>query len=404
MKKIAFITTLQPATHYSRYLVGALQKIKGGPARRSLDEGGPEVLIWADNNPKNRTVTLKNVVPLWDPKGNYLDQILAVARKANPDLVHIQHEINMFGGARRALKFPNLPRALREEVFKVVITFHAVVATADINPDFLTAFSLPKIKPLVWLIRAGFSRLYRASAQAADQIIVHSPVSKKVLIADYGISSDKITVIPIGIPQKQTGIKPIQPKNLNLPKNARVLLYFGYLIRRKGLEYLIDGFDRAAKKYPNLHLVLAGGTLDYQKDYPKELQARIKQLPTADHFHFTGFVSEAELNLLYDRALALILPYTLSISSSLPLTFAFQHGKPVLASSIGTLRDEIRPGQDGLLFTPRSARAIAHSIGQILADPDLYQKLSTGARSNLTTRSWDKIADKTLALYKKTLK
>src|SRR3990167_6184182 len=95
---------------------------------------------------------------------------------------------------------------------------------------------------------------------------------------------------------------------------------------------------------------------------PAELKARSRKLPSANRFHFTGFISEAELNWLYDLALALILPYTLSISSSLPLTFAFQHGKPVLASSIGTLRDEIQPSKDGLLFTPRSAPAIAGAI------------------------------------------
>lgn len=388
--KIAFITTLQPATHYSRYLVGAMQK----PSSPS------EIYIWADNDPKNRQVPLKNVKPLWNPKGDYVDQILVEAKRLKPDLIHIQHEINMFGGSRRALRFPSLPRALKQAGFKVLITFHAVVAQDDINSEFLQAFSLPRFKPLILVLRAGFRRLFRQAAKFADGIIVHSEVTKHVLVDDYGINSEKISVIPIGIPPKASDGKSTAPKTLKLPKDAKVLLYFGYLIRRKGLEYLIDGFATAARKQKNLHLILAGGALDYQKDYPEELKKRINKLPCADRFHFTGFVSEPELNWLYDRSLALILPYTLSISSSLPLSFAFQHGKPVLASSIGTLRDEIRSGRDGLLFAPKSAKAITNTVEKLMKKPALQKQLQAGALENLQTRSWNKVGHLTANLYK----
>jgi len=83
----------------------------------------------------------------------------------------------------------------------------------------------------------------------SDKIISISTTTKKNLINDYNIPSQKISVIPVGV-----NTKVFQP--INLKKIPNSVLYVVRLHKRKGLLYLIDAIRLARKEIPNIKLYI----------------------------------------------------------------------------------------------------------------------------------------------------
>lgn len=214
-----------------------------------------------------------------------------------------------------------------------------------------------------------------------------------------------MTVIPIG----SDTVKPLKNNASlgedieELMKGKKIILFFGFILKRKGLEYLINAFSELHKKFPEYILIFAGGTLNYQNFYMLDLQKQIRKLELTHKILFTGFLTEGQIHRLYKEAQFLVLPYTYSISSSLPLTFAIQYHKPVIATDIGSLSEEIRNGKDGILCKARNVKSLENAMEKIMVDDILYSALCEGMKITHKQRTWEHTADLTFTLYSKVL-
>ena len=392
MLEIAFVTTLQPETHYSRYLLNELVKVN------------PNLEIWADRDKKNKNLPYKYLNLCWSKGPFYPFQLFWQALKSSAKIIHVQHEINMFGGKLSALIFPLLLFVLKVLGKKIVITVHAVVPQEEINQDFLAAFKFPRGYIFCLSVKFFFFFLFKSILFFADRIIVHSNYLKDVLVKDYSGQKSKINVIPIGVPAPKSNKYTLNAPWAKKLKNKKIILYFGYLLRRKGLEYLLEAFERFSRKHKTYSLVLAGGELDYQKDYARELENKVRRKKLDKKIIFTGFISQEEILALYDKAQFLTLPYTYSISSSLPLSFAMQYQKPVIATNIGSLKEEVVDKKDGILVPPCDNNALFRAIETLATNTRLYEKLSRGQKEKCLERSWKNVAQKTYLLYSRVYK
>jgi glycosyltransferase involved in cell wall biosynthesis len=238
----------------------------------------------------------------------------------------------------------------------------------------------------------------------ARGIIVHSDYARNILIDSYRIKKDKVISIPIGVPVAQLdNLEEIfLGKSLEKKMNKKkIILFFGYILKRKGLDYLIGAFNRIVPRYPDYTLVLAGGVLDYQKDYVNNLKERIRKLGLENKVIFTSFLTQSQIEKFYHLCHFVVLPYTYSISSSLPLSFAIQHHKPVIATSIGSLKEEIEDGEDGILCPPKDARCLGKAMEKLIKNKKFYQKLVSGMKKKHKNRLWRKTAKQTLFFYKR---
>jgi glycosyltransferase involved in cell wall biosynthesis len=79
---------------------------------------------------------------------------------------------------------------------------------------------------------------------------------------------------------------------------------------------------------------------------------------------------------------------------------AMAHGRAVVASDVGGLRDAIDDGVDGVLVRPRDVRALREAIERLLADPELRARLGAAARAK-AQREWsrDAMADALVRVY-----
>jgi len=144
-----------------------------------------------------------------------------------------------------------------------------------------------------------------------------------------------------------------------------LVLFFGRLLRYKGLEYLLEAFQQLDPQ--RFELIIAGeGDLS---DYCIE-GANIRTL--------NRFIPDEEMAALFNEAHAVALPY-LSASQSGVAYMAFAFEKPVIATRVGALADVVIDGQNGFLIEPRSAEALAAALTRI-ADPATWSRLTENVR------------------------
>ncbi len=144
--------------------------------------------------------------------------------------------------------------------------------------------------------------------------------------------------------------------------------------RYKGHDELLEAFPEVARRLPAARLVVAGGG----DDRPR-LEAKAAALGVADRVFFTGFVSEATLAVLYDRAALLAMP---SRGEGFGLVYleAMRVGRPCLAAR-GTAADEVVvDGETGLLVDPTDRAEISSALARLLGEPETGRRMGAAGK------------------------
>jgi glycosyltransferase involved in cell wall biosynthesis len=153
------------------------------------------------------------------------------------------------------------------------------------------------------------------------------------------------------------------------------VLYAGRLSAEKGVAELVEAAH-------GLRLVVAG-------DGPLR-----RQVPGA-----LGFVPHEELDRLYARAAVVACPSRRE-GFGVACLEAMAHGKPVVATGVGGLRDLVVDGETGIVVPPRDPAALRAALGALLADRELRRRLGSAGRERARQRfSWDAVTDATVAAY-----
>jgi glycosyltransferase involved in cell wall biosynthesis len=387
--RVAIVSKLYPETHYTIFLGKALQAAVADDRIQ---------LLFYRSIPESNRVDLNNSRKVWSQNIFYPFEIFRQVAKDKPDIVHIQHEFNMFGGYRTVAVFPVLLLLLRLARAKTVITLHAVVPPSMVNPEFARVFGASS---RLWIfLRLAMWITFRTSISLSSSIIVHANILKTYLERGYDAPPEKIQVIPIGVPEAYTKFAE-HSKWKSLLSGKKIILFFGYLTERKDVTSLIRAFRKLSIDRDDLRLVIVGGILSYSSPYVDKLRSTIIALGIEDKVMLdtrTPFPAE-ELHELYELADVFVLPYSLSISSSLVLSFALQHRKPVVAADTPVLRELIIAGQEGLLYTGNDDNDLSRSIERLIKDEEFRQNCTTAMGRKAEELSWSNVAETTLRVY-----
>lgn len=79
-------------------------------------------------------------------------------------------------------------------------------------------------------------------------------------------------------------------------------------------------------------------------------------------------------------------------------------GKPVAASNVGGIPFVVEDGKTGLLFESGDVEDLSDKIVTILKDEKLREKMGEARRERAKEFAWDKIAERTVEVYKEILK
>ena len=328
-------------------------------------------------------------------------QICHKAKVDKVQVAHIQLEINTFGHPITLALMSLLLLGLRSAKIKIVITLHGVF------PRFLLSSGGPnflgnRYKKVLFL--GFFTLFYRTISLFSSSTIVHSRVFKNWL-SEYGISSDKIIYIPHGIiANSKIADKERMEAWKRKTDGKRVILCFGVLSPRKGLENLIKAFKIVHKEHPEILLVLAGDEPVYFSGYKNKLKNLVAQLDISNNVLFAGRIPENDIGPLFQTAEIVVLPYSFSVSASGPLTIAFQYSKPIIATNTVFFRSEITNGENGFLVESGNYFSLYSGIIALLSDSDLRERLGRGASLLSLQNSWEKVACITVSLYQRLLR
>lgn len=264
---------------------------------------------------------------------------------------------------------------------KLVLTVHDVIPF-DIKPEHLS-----------WL-----RRIYHG----VDCLIVHTAHSRQVMINRFGVSEDKIRVIPFGpfshFSDRQAVSSHVAKQQLGLDPDTPVVLFFGQIKRVKGLQYLIEAFADVVAHRPDARLVIAGPEW---KDSFESYATLVKALGL-DGKVLTRieYVPDNEVGLYFSAADLVALPYTESYQSAV-LYMAFSFGKPVVASSVGGLAEVVEDGVTGLLVPPADSQRLAEALLILLGDKETARAIGERGRTLAKTEfDWAEIAKETVQIYR----
>lgn len=253
-----------------------------------------------------------------------------------------------------------------------------------------------------WFNRVTLKMQYRL----CDHIFVHTQKMKNELCEDFAVAERAVTVIrfPINNALPDTELTSIEAKRrLGLRDDERAVLFFGRVRPYKGIEYLLDAFRllRANTQEP-YRLIVAGEAIKGCEDYLREIQNAVRdEFDREQVIWRTHFIPDDEVEVYFKAADVLVLPYK-EIFQSGVLFLAYAFGLPVVATDVGSFREEVVEGKTGFLCKPGEPAEMAKAI-QTYFTSDLFKHLKF-RRKEITdyanaSHSWSAVAELTCNAY-----
>jgi len=156
--------------------------------------------------------------------------------------------------------------------------------------------------------------------------------------------------------------KNIARNHLGIPENEKIILFFGFIRKYKGLDLLLEAMHilqqpNLKPQTSNLKLLIAGEFYEDEKQYHDQ----IEKLGIRDQLILkTDFISDSEVQFYLCAADAVIQPYRNATQSGVtPLAYHFE--KPMVVTNVGGLASLVPDGKCGLVVEPNPA-AIAGGI------------------------------------------
>lgn len=247
-----------------------------------------------------------------------------------------------------------------------------------------------------------FNRLtLRIQYRLADHIFVHTRRMKDELCEDFGVAGSAITVIrhPVNDAFPDTDLTPSEAKGqLGIATSEKAVLFLGRLRPYKGIEYLLAGFEQLVSAESDYRLIIAGAPNKGNEDYVGQIRETVSKKFTASQIILRAkFIPDEEMELYLKAADVMVLPYKDIFQSGI-LFLSYSFGLPVVATDVGSFRDEVIEGETGFICRPGDAMDMAATLKKYFAS-DLYRHL--GARRNELkdyanrVHSWQAVAELT---------
>src|SRR5580658_813879 len=245
----------------------------------------------------------------------------------------------------------------------------------------------------------------RIQYRLCDHIFVHTKKMKDELCQDFGVPEKAVTVIrhPVNDAFPDTDLTPAEAKRiLRLRDDEKAILFFGRIRPYKGIEHLLAAFRPLAADHSNYRLIIAGEPKKGSEEYRSQIEQTVKTEFTPDQIIMKiQFIPDEEMEVYLKAADVLVLPYK-EIFQSGVLFLAYSFGLPVVATDVGSFREEIVEGRTGFLCQPGDPADLARTL-ETYFQSDLYKELPQRRLEirdyGYTHHSWDAVGELTRNAY-----
>ncbi len=203
-----------------------------------------------------------------------------------------------------------------------------------------------------------------------DRLVCLTQWYKNILLAN-GVPEEKIAVIPQALPSNdgvlpRTALGPTRP--------PLKVAFVGRIQPQKGVDLLIE----AAKDFTPGQLMIDLYGKEEETDFYRHCMAAIDN---SDTVNFRGQLNRGTVVKALTGYDLLCLPSTFSEMSSLVIQEAFAAGIPVLASRVYGNLEQVKDGQNGLIFDFKSSKDLREKLTRLIAEPHLVQRLKENTRT-----------------------
>ena len=295
----------------------------------------------------------------------------AIAALSDSEVVVIQHEYGIYGGADG------------DEVITLMASLSA--------PSIVTLHTVP-LEPT-----PHQRSVLESIGELAARLVVMSEAAHVRLTRLYRIDPSKVVTIPHGAtaPDDSTpdiGPAPIRPE----------LLTWGLLGPGKGIEHVIDALALLGDMGVRPHYTVAGVThpkvlAQFGDRYRQSLIQRCLDVGVSDLVHFDDtYRSVDQLMRFVSSSAVVVLPYDSrdQVTSGV-LVDAIAAGRPVIATAFPHAVELLATGA-GIVVAHGDVEALADAIRSVTADRQLVAEMAAQARRLAPSLSWSTIAEQYL--------
>jgi len=280
--------------------------------------------------------------------------IRAIRARPSLKLVHLQHEFNQFGGVFTVPMIPLMLWIIRFVLKrKVVVTYHEIVGRGWLNRDLVKHYQLPVPG---FAAHRLFRWYYRLTSLAADEVLVQHGRLRDILREEMGVGKS-VVILPHGADDQLASADRIASRRkFGIGMHERMLLFFGTLDWRKGLDILVDALDLLPGSY---RLFIAGGQpvrIRHRPQYQAWHAALVVKAEKNRNISLIGFVADEDLSALFAAADLVTLPYLLPGAVSAVLSLAVSYDRPFIGSTV------FEYGLDPLVLFEADAEHLAQKI------------------------------------------
>ena len=294
------------------------------------------------------------------------------------DVVSLQHEFGIFGGESG----DHILTLLNRLSMPVVTTLHTVLS----HPSRAQ--------------RAVMNRIVEVSSR----LVVMAEKGRDLLQKVYNVPTEKIDVIPHGIPDIAFA-EPEEAKARFGFAGRAVILTFGLLSPNKGIEYVIDAMPSVLRSRPDAVYVVLGAThpnlvREKGEAYRESLVTRARKLGVHEHVVFLDqFVDQNTLLGFISMCDVYVTPYLNQAQmTSGTLAYSFGLGKAVVSTPYWHAAELLADGR-GILVPFADAQAIGTEIAGLLTDDKRRNAMRKRAFASSRSMTWGRTAQRYVAAF-----
>ena len=195
-------------------------------------------------------------------------------------------------------------------------------------------------------------------------------------------------VYDFGVPGRPRPTRAEARARLDLPPDARLVLFFGFIKPYKGVLHLLDAAPLLKQRYGDGVRVLVVG--DVYGDKQPYLD-RIAQGGAADIVRLVdGFVPDELVESYFVAADLVVLPYVSATQSGI-VQIAYNYDRPVVTTNVGGLPEVVADGETGFLVEPGDAAALAGAIARFF-DEGRAEAFGAAVAVEKRKYSWERMA------------
>ncbi len=231
------------------------------------------------------------------------------------------------------------------------------------------------------LKRAKYRRRYTTTARHAEMIMAISAFTKREIMRLLPVDSERVRVTLLAADDTTPPDRSASSILDRLQLEGPFFLTVGAQEARKNLPVLYTAMDALHAEGVRVPLVQCGPSA---------------RAPARPWLHHVGYVSDAELTVLYQRATALVFPSSYE-GFGLPVLEAMAAGGRVVCADASSLPEVV--GDAALMFAFNDAAMLAAQLRRLLFEPALRDELTRRGGEQAARFRWSSTASETLAVF-----